>query len=89
MKSILILIIVGLIRFSEGSQNVEMCHSDNGRLLLISDVKILGNITTKSTTTFYVSKTNELEFGCYKNHEVGMSGNLGFDYCLTFVCFGN
>jgi len=67
MKSILILIIIGLIRYSEGLS--ELCNVDNGRLLLMSDVKILGNITTKNTTTFYVDKTDELNFGCYKNHD--------------------
>jgi len=73
MKSILILIIVGLIHYSEGSHYAEMCNFGNGRLLLIGDVKILGNITTigttKNTTTFYVSKTDKLNFRCYKNHD--------------------
>jgi len=67
MKSILILIIVGLIRYSEGYS--ELCDVDNGRLLLMSDVKILGNITIKNTKTFYVSNAEELEFACYKNHD--------------------
>ena len=52
-------------RISNGGQT-EVCHSDNGRLLLNGDVKILGNITTRNSKTFYVSKTNELNFLCYK-----------------------
>ena len=67
MKSILILIIVGLIRYSEGYS--ELCNVDNGRLLLMSDVKILGNITTKNSKTFYVNQTNELNFQCQKIHD--------------------
>jgi len=67
MKSILILIIVGLIRYSEGYS--ELCNVDNGRLLLMSDVKILGNITTKNSKTFFVNQTNELNFQCQKIHD--------------------
>jgi len=67
MKSILILIIVGLIRYSEGYS--ELCNVDNGRLLLMSDVKILGNITTGNSKTFYVNQTNELNFQCQKIHD--------------------
>jgi len=67
MKSILILIIVGLIHYSEGYS--KLCDVDNGRLLLNRNVKVLGNITTKNTTTFYVSKTEKLNFLCYKNHD--------------------
>ena len=66
MKSIFILTIFGLINYCEGSTK-EMCQSDNGRLLLNGDVKILGK--TSDSKTFYVSKTNELNFLCYKLHD--------------------
>jgi len=46
-----------------------LCNVDNGRLLLMSDVKILGNITTGNSKTFYVNQTNELNFQCQKIHD--------------------
>ena len=66
MRYIFILTIFGLVNSCEGSHK-EVCHSDNGRLLLNGDVKILGK--TRNSKTFYVSKTNELNFLCYKLHD--------------------